>query len=65
LSALLLASRVRKARRAGRCAMCPGPVRIGERIGYVPRVGWSHIACIIEQQRQGDDLTRSRPEETR
>ncbi len=57
MTAPVLAARVRKARRAGRCALCPGAVRTGQRIGLVPGQGWSHVACVLERQRQGDATT--------
>lgn len=42
----LLATRARKARRDSRCALCPAPVRTGQREGLIP-AGWAHIACIL------------------
>lgn len=43
----LLASRTLKARRRGTCALCPGAVATGQRIGLTP-LGWCHVACIVQ-----------------
>lgn len=43
----LLASRVRKARRAGTCALCRAAITIGQRIGLLPSGQWAHIRCIV------------------
>lgn len=47
---LLLATRTRKARRAGRCVLCAGPVATGQRIGLLLR-GWAHVTCIVQANR--------------
>jgi hypothetical protein len=40
-----LASRVMKARRPGTCAICRGPIRIGEQIAKTVR--WAHAGCVV------------------
>jgi hypothetical protein len=42
----LWATRTRKVRRNGLCAMCPCDIRIGQRIGLLAG-RWSHVSCII------------------
>jgi len=42
----LLATRTRKARRDGRCPLCPHPVRTGQRVGLVAGQ-WAHCSCIV------------------
>jgi hypothetical protein len=46
----MLASRVRKARRNGACALCPKPVMIGQHVGLIA-AGWAHNGCIVEANR--------------
>lgn len=41
----LLASRVMKARRAGTCPLCRGPIRVGEQIAKTVR--WAHAGCVV------------------
>ncbi len=42
----LLATRTRKARRDGRCPLCPHPIRTGQRVGLVAGQ-WAHCSCIV------------------
>jgi hypothetical protein len=42
-----LASRVRKARKPGWCALCAAPVHVGQGIGYLRSQGWCHVQCVI------------------
>jgi hypothetical protein len=42
---ITLATRVMKARRPGTCAICRGPIRIGEQIAYT--VKWAHAGCVV------------------
>jgi hypothetical protein len=45
---ILLATRTRKARRPGTCALgCGRPVTIGQRIGLL-FTGWAHVVCIVQ-----------------
>ena len=46
--ALMLASRVRKARKPGVCALCRAPVLVGQQIGKTTIRGWCHTSCIIQ-----------------
>jgi hypothetical protein len=46
-----LASRVRKARRAGTCPLCRGPIRVGEQIAKTVR--WAHLGCVIAARHHG------------
>jgi hypothetical protein len=43
---MILAHRTRKARRNSRCALCRGPVSIGQ---YIARLGltWVHTTCAV------------------
>ena len=47
----ILASRVMKARRPGTCAICRGPIRVGERIAKTVR--WAHLGCVIASRYYG------------
>ena len=47
----LLASRVKKARRAGTCPLCRGPVRVGDSIALTVR--WAHTGCVIANRFYG------------
>lgn len=52
----VLALRTRKARRSGRCCLCPASVLTGQRIGLLV-TGWAHVECIVAaQQRERDSL---------
>ena len=44
----LLASRVMKARRAGTCPICRGPIRVGDLIAKT--VKWAHAGCVIARR---------------
>lgn len=44
----MIASRVRKARKPGICALCHAPVTTGQQIGYTTTRGWCHATCIIQ-----------------
>ncbi len=47
---VLTASRVRKARRNGRCPLCGKPVIIGQRVGLIA-AGWAHLQpCIVDRR---------------
>ncbi len=48
MTAQLLASRVRKARRASTCPLCLEPVLIGQLIGRT--VTWAHVSCILRER---------------
>jgi len=51
MTAPLLASRVKKARRTGSaCAECGTVIITGQQIGKVEGRGWLHAACIIRRQ---------------
>ncbi len=54
---LVLADRVRKARRTGRCAPGGCRIAIGDRIGLLPGTGWAAVACIIARQRRSTGRT--------
>lgn len=43
------ASRVRKARGSSACALCGGPVTVGQWIGYIEDRWWCHVSCIISR----------------
>lgn len=45
MTAPQLASRVMKARRAGTCAICRRPIRIGEQIAKT--IKWAHAGCVV------------------
>jgi hypothetical protein len=47
---MITASRARKARRAGRCPLCRGPVLIGQRIARLG-LSWVHARCAIARIR--------------
>jgi hypothetical protein len=40
------ATRVMKARKVSRCALCGAQIRVNEQIGKTPR-GWAHCACVL------------------
>ena len=44
---MITADRVMKARRSGRCALCPVAVTVGAQIGRIAAGVWAHTACII------------------
>lgn len=48
----VLASRTRKARRSGTCALCHGLVLVGQLIGLIP-AGWAHTDCINQANQAG------------
>jgi hypothetical protein len=50
MTAPVLASRVMKARHAGRCPVCRGPVRVGDQIARAGKV-WQHVEHVIERNR--------------
>jgi hypothetical protein len=44
---LALATRVRKARRAGSCSVCRLPITIGQPIArLIKPAAWCHLACV-------------------
>jgi hypothetical protein len=51
VTAPVLATRVRRARKPGQCAICPAPVYVRQSIGYLPGRGWCHVGCIIQHNR--------------
>jgi hypothetical protein len=47
---VLLADRVKRARATVTCAICRGPITVGEREGHIPEVGWAHLVpCVINR----------------
>ena len=49
----MIASRVRKARKTGICALCRAPVTIGQQIGLTATRGWCHTGCVIQAGKAG------------
>jgi hypothetical protein len=58
----LLARRVMKARRPGKCSQCPAAIRTGQQIALVPgHGGWCHVGHVIESlTRHRDGIEESR-----
>lgn len=44
---MITADRVMKARRGGRCSLCPAAVTVGQQIGRIAAGTWAHTVCII------------------
>lgn len=45
---MILATRIRKARRNSTCGLCRAPITIAQRIGQAGST-WAHVTCIISR----------------
>jgi len=50
---MMLASRVRKARKPSTCPLCHGAVTAGQYIGLTG-MGWCHTGCIVRENSHGE-----------